>query len=178
MERNQFDAGPLADATARNDDGRWTLTFVRVLRHGPDKVWAALTDPTQLAKWSPFIADHDLGHPGAATLTMIDGETSEDMDAVVTRVEAPTLLEYNWGADHLRWELAAVESGTRLTLHHTVQGPEWLSKVAAGWHLCLVVAERLLDGDEIGPIVGAKANDFGWAELNDRYAERLGTAAS
>ena len=33
----------------------------------------------------------------------------------------------------------------------------WVPKVAAGWHLCLVVAERLLDGDPIEPISGADA---------------------
>lgn len=44
---------------------------------------------------------------------------------------------------------------------------------AAGWHLCLDVADRLLDGDPVGPIRGAEAKDFGWADLRDAYAERL-----
>ena len=46
-------------------------------------------------------------------------------------------------------------------------------KVAAGWHICLVVAERLLDGHPIGPIVGENAMRFGWQALHDAYAERL-----
>ena len=29
----------------------------------------------------------------------------------------------------------------------------WLSKVAAGWHICLDVAERQLAGDPVGRIV-------------------------
>jgi uncharacterized protein YndB with AHSA1/START domain len=173
MEHNTFDVGPLADVTASEDDGRWTLVFVRELRHRPEKVWAALTDPAQLAKWAPFSPDRDLGHTGEATLTMLGGGTAQDLPASVTRADAPTWLEYTWGDDRLRWELEAIDSGTRLTLHHTVQGPDFLSKVAAGWHLCLVVAERLLDGDEIGPIVGEDARNYGWDRLNESYAEQL-----
>jgi hypothetical protein len=91
----------------------------------------------------------------------------------VSRAEPPTLLEYTWGTDLLRWELAAIGSGTRLTLRHTVADRTWVPKVAAGWHLCLVVAERLLDGEPIEPIRGEDARNYGWDELNDAYAEKL-----
>jgi uncharacterized protein YndB with AHSA1/START domain len=151
---------------------------VRDLRHPPEKVWAALTEPARLREWAPFIADRDLGSTGDATLTMVDGDTSEDMRASVRRAEPPTLLEYTWGTDVLRWELAATDTGTRLTLRHTVSDREWVPKVAAGWHLCLVVAEHLLDGQPIGPIRGAQARDFGWEALHDAYAEKLGIAGS
>ena len=174
MEHETFDAGPLANVTARHDhDGRWTLVFVRELHHPPEKVWDALTDPAQLARWSPFSADRNLGRSGDATLTMLGGDVVPDLPASVTRADAPAVLEYTWGDDRLRWELEAIDSGTRLTLRHTVQGPELLSKVAAGWHLCLVVATHLLDGDPIGPIVGEDARNYGWDRLNDAYAERL-----
>jgi hypothetical protein len=46
-------------------------------------------------------------------------------------------------------------------------------KAAAGWHLCLDVAERLLDGDDVEPIRGQEAMAHGWQELHDQYAERL-----
>ena len=147
MNRTTFEPGPLAHIECRPSGDRWTLVFVRDLRHPPEKVWAALTDPAQLREWSPFIADRDLGRPGGATLTMIDGEHAEDLPATVTRAEPPTLLEYTWGKDLLRWELAPKERGTRLTLQHTIEDRDWVPKVAAGWHICLVVAERLLDGD-------------------------------
>ena len=51
---------------------------------------------------------------------------------------------------------------------------DMLPKVAAGWHLCLVVAEHLLDGDPIPPIRGEAAKEFGWDELSKTYAEELG----
>ena len=127
---------------------------------------------------SPFTADRDLGTFGEATLTMVDGETREDLAAEVTRAERPTLLEYTWGPDRVRWELAPTESGTRLTLRHTVGDDDLIPKIAAGWHLCLDVAERLLVGDPVGPIRGEDAKNYGWDDLRDAYAERLGSSGS
>jgi hypothetical protein len=96
-----------------------------------------------------------------------------DLPASVRRAEPPTLLEYTWGKDLLRWELAVTDAGTRLTLRHTVEDRDWLPKVAAGWHLCLVVAEHLLDGAPIGAIRGEDAKNYGWEGLHDAYAEKL-----
>ncbi|MDG4805568.1 SRPBCC family protein [Micromonospora sp. WMMD1120] len=170
MDRDAFEPSPPAEVRA--DDT--TLVFVRDLRHPPTTVWAALTDPSQLAQWAPFLADRDLGDPGAATLTLVDGDTTTEQPATVRRAEPPHLLEYTWGDDLLRWELTALGAGTRLTLRHTVADRGLLPMVAAGWHLCLDVADRLLDGDPVGPIRGAEANEFGWSDLRDSYARRLG----
>jgi uncharacterized protein YndB with AHSA1/START domain len=92
----------------------------------------------------------------------------------VRRCEPPTLLEYTWGNDVLRWELEAANDGTRLTLHHTVDDITLVPKVAAGWHICLDVAEHLLDGHPIGAIVGENAMNHGWQALHDQYAATLG----
>ena len=51
----------LADVQLDPDgDDRWTLVFVRRLRHAPERVWGALVDPEQLARWAPFDAPRDL----------------------------------------------------------------------------------------------------------------------
>lgn len=174
MNRTRFEAGPLARVDCVPSDDRWTLMFVRELRHRPEKVWAALTEPAQLRQWSPYITDRDLGTVGDVTLTMINGEHEEDLPASVRRADPYTLLEYTFGTDLLRWELAATGGGTRLTLRHTLADREWVPKVAAGWHLCLVVAEHLLDGQPIAPIRGDDARNYGWAELTEAYTEKLG----
>lgn len=173
MTTDAYRPSPPAQADFEATEDGWTLVFTRDLRHPPEKVWAALTEPGQLAAWAPYTADRDLAKPGDATLTMIDDEP-EDMAAEVVRAEPPALLEHTFGTDLLRWELAATGTGTRLTLRHTVDDRGWIPKVAAGWHICLDVAERLLDGRPIPPIRGAAAVDFGWSELNDRYAQRFG----
>jgi uncharacterized protein YndB with AHSA1/START domain len=178
MNRTTFAPSPLADVECLAGEHGWTLVFVRDLRHPPEKVWAALTDPAQLREWAPFTADRKLGEVGEATLTMTDGETEEDLPTVVSRAESPTVLEYTWGGDLLRWELASTAPGTRLTLRHTVEERELIPKVSAGWHICLDVAERLLDGNPVGPIAGEEALNHGWQELHDAYAEKLGIAES
>jgi len=176
MNRQAFESGPLADVDCHASEDRWMLVFVRDLRHPPEKVWAALTDPKQVRQWAPYDTDTDLDSVGDATLTMIDGDTRVDLPTSVSRAEPPTLLEYTWGSDLLRWELAAIDAGTRLTLRHTIEDRESAAKVAAGWHICLVVAEHLLDGQPIGPIRGTDARTYGWDELRDAYAGKLAIA--
>ena len=169
--------GPLADVTAEAPTAAgagWTLVFVRDLRHAPQRVWAALTEAAQLRAWAPFEPDRDLAGLGPATLTMIDGDDREDTPAVVRRAEPPTLLEYTWGDDLLRWELAPAPTGTRLTLRHRVADRDWLAKAAAGWHLCLDVADQLLAGRPVPPVRGQGAREHGWDELAAGYAAKLG----
>jgi uncharacterized protein YndB with AHSA1/START domain len=173
-----FDPGPLAVVSSeQHDDGTWTVTFVRDLGHPPDHVWSALVRADELPKWAPFEADRDLDTTGTATLTMVDGNLREAMTSEVRVVEPPTRLEYTWGDDLLVWDLSPTAAGTRLTLRHTVQGKDWMPKVAAGWHLCLVVADHVLAGDEVQPIVGDDSMRYGWQDLHDAYASRLGIAS-
>ena len=87
---------------------------------------------------------------------------------------SPALLEYTWGTDELRWELAPSDGGTRLTLRHRVGSRDDLPRAAAGWHLCFDVLERLLAGAPVPPVRGQDALEHGWTELHDRYAVRLG----
>ena len=176
MNRKPYQPGPMVEVSAQADADGWTLTFVRDLRHPREKVWSALTDPTRLGEWAPYTASRDLGSIGDVTLTMIDGDTAEAVPSKVTRADRPELLEHTFGTDLLRWELTGTESGTRLTLRHTVGDPDWLPKVAAGWHISLDVAERALDGRPVGAIRGQEALEYGWDELRIAYADRLRSA--
>ncbi|GAA2110822.1 hypothetical protein GCM10009841_33160 [Microlunatus panaciterrae] len=67
----------------------------------------------------------------------------------------------------------AVPTGTELTLQHTVAQPDDAASTAAGWHLCLAVAEELLGGRQVGPIIGRAALDHGWQQLRDEYQTNL-----
>jgi len=170
-----FDPGPLAEVSSEaHDDGTWTVTFVRELGHATEQVWDALVRADEIPKWAPFEPDRDLDATGAATLTMVDGNLREAMTSDVRVVVPPTHLEYTWGDDLLAWDLSPTAAGTRLTLRHTVRGKDWMPKVAAGWHLCLVVADHVLAGDAVEPIVGSDAMRYGWQGLHDQYAARLG----
>ena len=161
----------LDDVTVVPDGDGWTLIFIRALRQPPAAVWTALTEPADVDRWAPFTGD--LTGPGETTLTMVDGDDRTAMPATVLRFEPPALLEYTWGKDRLRWELSPSGSGTTLTLRHTLAEPGMDAMVAAGWHLCLDVLQRLLDGEPVTAIRGQEAKNHGWEELRDAYAARF-----
>jgi uncharacterized protein YndB with AHSA1/START domain len=167
-DREQYAPGPAGGAQVRKDGEKWTLILVRELRHSPEKVWQALTDPAHLREWAPFDVDGSLGTVGTVKLTWVG--TPTPLERRVTRADAPRVLEYN----DTRWELEAFGGGTRLTLWHNIDR-RFIAWVAAGWHICFDVLERLLAGEPMGPIVGTEAMKFGGRQrLNSEYAKQFG----
>lgn len=172
--REQYTPGPASGAHVRREGKKWTLILTRELRHSPEKVWQALTDPAHLREWAPFDADGNLGTAGTTVrLTTVGAPTPQVSETRVTRADAPSVLEYNWGGFAMRWELEATDLGTRLTLWTTI-GLRFISMGAAGWHMCLDVLDYLLSGTPIGRIVGSEALKFGWQRLNAEYAKQFG----
>ena len=174
-DREQYTPGPARGAQIQKDGEKWTLILVRELRHAPEKVWQALTDPAHLREWAPFDADGSLGSVGAKVkLTTVAAPTLLVTETTVTRADAPRMLEYNWGGFDLRWELEPLGNGTRLTLWHNIDR-RFISMGAAGWHICLDVLDHLLGGTPIGRMVGPDAMKFGgWQRLNAEYAKQFG----
>jgi uncharacterized protein YndB with AHSA1/START domain len=173
-DREQYAPGPARGAEVRKDGETWTLILVRDLRHPPERVWQALTDPAQLREWAPFDADGSLGTAGATVkLTTVGAPAAQVSETTVTRADAPKLLEYNWGGADIRWELEAHGGGTRLTLWHNIDR-RFISMGAAGWHICLDVLDRLVAGTPIGRIVAGEAMKFDWPRLNAEYAQQFG----
>ena len=173
--RDSYEPGPATGAEIQKDGEKWTLVLVRELRHPPAKVWKALTDPDHLREWAPFDADRDLGSIGTATLTTVGAPMERVTESYVKCAEAPKVLEYNWGGFDIRWQLEPLAGGgTRLTLWHNIDR-RFISMGAAGWHICLDVLDRLLDGEPVGRIVGPEAMKFsGWQRLNSEYAAQFG----
>ena len=167
-----WEPGPAAGARLEGGEP-WTLIFVRRLRQPPAVVWRALTDPAELDQWAPFTAARDLNETGDTTLTMVDGDERVDLAATVLRAEPPRLLEYTWGDDRLRWELEPAGAGTRLTVRHTLADRGVEDQVAAGWHICVVVLQHLLDGGPTGVIRGEAAREHGFEELREAYAKKF-----
>src|SRR3989454_384122 len=58
-DREQYTPGAASGAQIRKKDGQlWTLVLVRELRHSPEKVWQALTDPAQDRKSTRLNSSH------------------------------------------------------------------------------------------------------------------------
>lgn len=174
--RDSYSPGAAFGARVDQAGDAWTLVLVRDLRHPPERVWAALTDPAQLREWAPFDADRSLGAVGSAKLSTVGAPAPMVSESRVTRADAPSVLEYTWGAQQLRWELEPHDGGTRLTLWHAIDRG-FISMGAAGWHVCFDVLDAWLSGDPLGRIVGPEAMKFGWPRLNAEYARQFGVAA-
>ncbi|MGH9546478.1 MAG: SRPBCC family protein [Terriglobales bacterium] len=174
-EREQYTPGQASGARVQKQGDKWTLILVRELRHSPEKVWQALTDPAHLREWAPFDADGSLDAVGSTVkLTTVGAPTPRVTETRVTRADAPEALEYKWGGFDMRWELEAFAGGTRLTLWINI-GQRFIAMGAAGWHICFDVLDRLLAGQPIGRIVGPEAMKFGgWQRLNAEYAKQFG----
>jgi hypothetical protein len=172
LEREQYAPGPANLARVQKDgEQKWTLILVRELRHSPEKVWEALTDPAHLREWAPFEVDGNLGTPGTVKLTWLG--TPTPIETRITRADAPNMLEYG----DMRWQLEALGGGTRLTLW-TIIDRRFISMGAAGWHIAFDVLDHLLSGTPIGRIAGGDAIRFaGWQRLNAEYAKQFGVEA-
>jgi uncharacterized protein YndB with AHSA1/START domain len=169
-DREQYTPGPASGAQVRKDGEKWTLILIRELRHSPERVWQALTNPADLREWAPFNVDGSLGTVGTVNLTWVG--TPTPLKTKVTRADAPKVLEYS----DIRWELEDSGGGTRLTLWHSIDR-RFISWGAAGWHISFDVLERFLTGKPLGRIVGADAMKFaGWQRLNAEYAKQFGVA--
>ena len=174
-DRDHYTPGAASGAQIRKDGETWTLVLVRELRHPPEKVWQALTDPVHLREWAPFDADGSLGTAGTTVkLTTVGAPTPHVTETEVRRADAPNILEYGWGGNEMRWELEDFGGGTRLTLWHNIDR-RFISMGAAGWHICFDVLDRLLAGTPIGRMVGPAAMKFGgWQRLHAEYAKQFG----
>jgi len=160
--------GPASAARVQKNGEQWTLILVRDLRHSPEKVWQALTDPEHLREWSPFEADGNLARVGATVhLTWLG--TGHVSETKVTRAEPPCVLEFH----DIRWELEPSATGTRLTLWHSIDR-RFVSWGAAGWHICFDVLDRLLAGNPIGRIAGPDVMRLSeWNRLRAEYANQF-----
>ena len=164
----QYSPSPAFGAQVKKNPNLWTLILTRDLRHSPEKVWQALTDPAHLREWAPFDVDGDLDTVGAkVTLTWVG--TGLPTQATVTRADRPRVLEFG----NIRWDLQATNGGTRLTLWTDID-PRFVAWGAAGWHIGIDVLDHLLAGDPIGRIAGADGMKFeGWQRLVSEYSKQF-----
>jgi uncharacterized protein YndB with AHSA1/START domain len=162
-------AGAAANGTIELGAGdKAVLRFRRRVPYPVQQVWAALTEPAELAGWWGD-AQVDLTVGGSFVVrwlnTADDGSTAT-LVATITALEPPRLLETS-GRPHgvLRWELTPDGNGTVLDFSSTVEMPEqYRTMVLAGWHWHL---------DALVPWLGGTAADLvgvgGWDDIHRRY---------
>jgi uncharacterized protein YndB with AHSA1/START domain len=180
--------------TLEEVDGKRVLRFERRLDHPVERVWAALTEPEQLAGWLAAADELELVEGGRVVLRWLntgdrhewesygvilpddfDPDAEDVVTGTVTSVDAPSVLEFDTDRfGTLRWELR--EEGAGCTLTFTSELPadfpdEMAAQTMAGWHDHLDLLTEALAGR---PVVDwSKQSLEEWAQLRDRYAEVL-----
>jgi uncharacterized protein YndB with AHSA1/START domain len=174
-----YSPGPATMARVDKSGEKWTLVVTKQLRHAPQVVWTAITDPAQLREWAPFDADGNLAVAGnRVMLTTVGAPGPHITEARVVRADMPHLLEYNWGDFNMRWQLEPVDGGTRLTLWTNIDR-RYMAMGAAGWHICFDVLDRMLAGAPIGRTVGPDVMHFeGWQRLHAEYRKQFESEGS
>ena len=109
----------LADTTDRSQ--RDSISFEVDLRHPPEKVWRALTEPELLAKWLLPVFDLHL-EPGTAFMFRTQAFPGWDgtVNCRFVEIEPLRKLSYTWTVPFLdtvvTFTLTPTASGTRLSL--------------------------------------------------------------
>jgi uncharacterized protein YndB with AHSA1/START domain len=135
--------GSLFGAVRSEGHGR-TVRFDRHFHAPIDEIWAACTDPEQLAHWFAEVSG-DLRIGGEA---FIDFDNGEHTPLVIRECDPPKSLVADWafGDDAmstLRVDLApSDDGGTTMVLEHSMLPGSTGVGYAAGWHAYL---DRLAD---------------------------------
>ena len=142
-------------AAVLRDEDRIGLRFDRRLAHRPEKVWRALTESEHLRHWMPcdIVGERRAGADIELPFWPDHVVTYEiDEPVLAGRInvwEPPSVFEWTWGGDVLRFELAPADGGTSLTFTTWLadHDPGAAANAAGGYHVCLEHLARLLDGD-------------------------------
>jgi uncharacterized protein YndB with AHSA1/START domain len=176
-----------ADGRLEQADGQWQVRFTRAYAHPRDRVWRAVPEAGHLAAWFPQRITGEWA-PGAELVFADPKGRGPDFTGEVLRCKPPELLEFRWGTDVLRFELAETGGGCTLTLLDILAGTGGASTLmledlpaglgtaarsAAGWHECLDRLACELAGQPVPFAAGER-----WAEVYPGYVATFGPEAS
>ena len=151
---------------------RWRLRFTRELAYPPEKVWRAVTEPDHLDAWFPqrIIGEWTAGAP--LKFESRGGEFPS-FDGEVLACEPPSLLEFRWGSDVIRFEIAPNPRGCTFVLSDTFAEQGKAARDAAGWHVCLDSLAHHLQG-----AAPPWSSGDHWSEVHPGYVAKFGPDAA
>lgn len=151
---------------------QWRLRFTRQLAHPPEKVWRAVTEPAHLDAWFPqrIVGEWTVGAPlkfesRAGEFPSFGGE--------VLACDPPSLLEFRWGSDVIRFEITPDPRGCTFVLTDTFGERGKAARDAAGWHTCLDFLGQHLHGAAPPWSPGER-----WSEVHPGYVAKFGPEAA
>ena len=133
--------------TIRQIEDKVVAELDRDLPYEIELVWKMLTDNQYLQKWFTELEVESLEEGGKILFDMQDG-TFEEM--TITSLSEPSVLEYTWDKNLVRFDLTPSEIGTHLVFKETItEVTEHTPRDIAGWHVCLDVIAAILANEEL-----------------------------
>ncbi|MBS9373867.1 hypothetical protein GON09_002862 [Rhodococcus sp. B50] len=124
--------------------GRPALHFEREYPYPQERLWSAVTEPAELARWFPAAVDLELREGG--TITFTDDPAAEPTTGTVLACEPRGSLAYTWEGDELWFTLNPTSQGCLFVFVNVLGDRETAAMVAAGWTVCLDEFDALLAG--------------------------------
>jgi uncharacterized protein YndB with AHSA1/START domain len=152
----------MMSGTQQTVDGRPALRFERRLDHSVERVWRAVTEPAELARW--FVAE---AHWKPEAGEEFEGAGQRGR---ITELDPPRRLAWTWGVERYSFDLTPDGEGCVLVFVHVFDpqlGPDW--QHAAGWDTYL----NRLDAHLAGGFLAEDEAHEGVRDLMDRYRERF-----
>jgi uncharacterized protein YndB with AHSA1/START domain len=136
------------DTTAKSQHE--AISFELDLRHSPEKVWRALTDPELLAEWLLPVIDYKL-EPGTAFAFKTQAYPGWDgtVNCRMVEIETHRKLTYTWTVPFLdtvvTFILTPTESGTRLSIVQSGFKPDQKQEFGGARYGWKVMGEKLIE---------------------------------
>lgn len=143
------------------------LEHVRAYDVEVEQLWAALTEPDQVARWLGRWS----GDPATGTVELVmtedDGATPQPV--AVRECRAPARLALEMASEDGTWpltvDLVATSPGSRLTFVHRMAEPYDATNIGPGWHYYLDRLAAVVAGEPVPD----RWDDY-WPALSETYA--------
>ena len=137
-------------ATIVNAEKGYLAQFDRLFNHPIEKVWAVLTENDKLKIWMSHLEIVDLKKDGLIKFHHNDGSDRYEEMKITDFVDS-AVLEFEWGADIVRFELQTLGDGCLFILKEFISElTDHTPKDLAGWHVCLNMFEAVLENKTLG----------------------------
>lgn len=136
-----------------------TITFKRILRHAPELVWNAITNPDELKEWLMCSSAKIEGKTGGM-VEMVAGPAQYHIRGKILTWDPPRVYEHEWRVDPVpempngenaifRYELIPQGEATLLTVTYRRITRETANGFAPGTHILLDRLEAQLNGNPL-----------------------------
>lgn len=125
----------------------YEATFIRKFKQDRTTVWSMLTENDKLQQWFSELKVEDPKKGGSIIFEPDDGMMER---MAITDYREGQRIAFEWGEDHVHFELSEVDGGSELRLKETISKiTPHTPKDLAGWHVCLDTMQAVLENYEM-----------------------------